>query len=123
MFDKHVYRAGDSHTTRVEVKQAGLHDATKNYKEFRDDAEREAAKLEIRRFGADNCVRYLKSEVERSVIDNSTNVYIVYDINGTVHKIKTVYHERPNSREEERMNLARHIAAEITQQILNGGII
>jgi hypothetical protein len=118
MFDKHTYHAGDSHITRVEVKQAGLHDATKNYKEFRDDAEREAAKLEIKRFGADNVIRYLKSEVQRNIMTNDTNVHVVYEINGKVFQMKSVVQDRLGNQQEERMRIAQHIASEITNQLL-----
>ncbi len=109
------------YTTNIKVEQAGLHDAVKNYKEFRDDAEKAAAKLEIAKFGASNEVRYLKSHTERNFETNGVRTVLVYEVNGEVYRLEKVLEEqRIGDRRDPRVYVAESIAHAIVKQLLEG---
>lgn len=115
MFNRTIINEGDKHTTNVRVEQAGLHDAVRNYKEFRDDAEKQAAQLEIRKFGADNEIKLLRVEKTRGMEADNLRVLIVFSINGTVYQVEKVF---PRGEFDERMQIYYAIADEIVKRML-----
>ena len=119
MFDTYIQKAGDS-STRVEVKQAGLHDAVKNYKEFRDDAEKAAASLEISKFGANNSVKYLRADVSKDFSNNNVRTHLVFSVNNEIYRVEKVLSEFDihKSGRDPRLFVAEAIADAIVAELL-----
>lgn len=121
MFDKYIITppANVTRTTNVKVEQAGLHDAVRNYSEMRKDAEMKAATLEVERFGADNCVKVLRSENMRQLDTGMIRVLIVYSINGVMHRIDRGFEATCMSGDDMRRAVAEGIAAEVVGQLIS----
>lgn len=118
MFNTYVDRSDNS--THVKVEHAGLHDAVKNYKEFRDDAEKAAARLEIQKFGANNSVKYLRTDVSKDISNNNIRTRLVFSVNGDIYRVEKVLSEFDihNGGKDPRIFVAEAIADAIVLELL-----